>query len=70
MRLVRIALLAAGTTALLLALGFFLQMPWTVNLWPLPAGRLSYLFVQKTTRLRLVAKLPERAVEREQNFQK
>jgi hypothetical protein len=45
MRFLRIPLMVAGGAALVLALGFFFQMPWAKNLWPLPDGRLSYAFM-------------------------
>jgi len=41
----RILLVAAGVANLVLAVGYSFQMPWTVNTWPWPDGRLSYLFV-------------------------
>lgn len=41
----RILLVAAGIANLVLAVGYSFQMPWTVNTWPWPDGRLSYLFV-------------------------
>jgi len=42
---IRVVLVAAGTLTLALAAGFFLQLPWATQLWPLPAGRLSNIFV-------------------------
>jgi hypothetical protein len=41
----RVALVCSGIGALLLAAGFFLQSTWATNLWPLPASRLSNIFV-------------------------
>lgn len=45
MRWLSIPLVAAGTAALVLALGFWWHQPWATPLWPWPAGRLSYAFM-------------------------
>lgn len=45
MRPLRIALLASGAGALVLAAGFSLQQPWATSLWPIADTRLSYLFI-------------------------
>ena len=39
------ALVASGLLALALAAGFGLQLPWATPLWPLPDGRLSFIFM-------------------------
>src|SRR5579863_1630183 len=44
-RLSGAALVGSGIVALILAAGFFLQASWATSLWPLPASRLSYIFV-------------------------
>jgi hypothetical protein len=44
-RFIRSTLIASGILALLIALGFFLQSPWTARLWPIPASRLSNIFI-------------------------
>ena len=41
----RVALVTAGLLALVLAVGFFLEAPWATGTWPVPAGRLSNIFV-------------------------
>lgn len=41
----RAVLIGVGLAALVLALAFFLQMPWIVELWPWPGGRLSNIFL-------------------------
>jgi hypothetical protein len=44
-RAVRLALIVSGAATLILALGFFLRLPWATALWPWPDGRLSFVFV-------------------------
>ena len=44
-RIARISLIVVGALALILALAFFFQIPFVLQLWPLPAGRLSNIFV-------------------------
>lgn len=41
----RKALVVTGAGALVLTVGFFIQAPWATALWPLQAGRLSYIFI-------------------------
>ncbi len=41
----RIALTGAGLVSLALAIGFGSQLPWAIALWPLPDGRLSFIFM-------------------------
>lgn len=41
----RKALIITGVAALVLTIGFFIQAPWATVLWPLQAGRLSYIFI-------------------------
>jgi len=41
----RAALVCSGIGALILAVGFFLQSTWATKLWPLPASRLSFIFI-------------------------
>jgi hypothetical protein len=41
----RVALVLAGVAGLVLGAGFFFQLKWAVELWPLAAGRLSNIFV-------------------------
>jgi hypothetical protein len=41
----RAALLIAGALALILALGFFLRLPWVTAIWPVTSSRLSDIFV-------------------------
>lgn len=41
----RVILIAWGLLLLALTVGFALQAPWAIALWPWPDGRLSYLFV-------------------------
>ena len=41
----RAILIAFGVTALGLAAGFFLQLPWAVELWPWPRSRQSHIFI-------------------------
>jgi hypothetical protein len=41
----RAVLVCSGIGALILAAGFFLQSTWATNLWPLPASRLSNIFI-------------------------
>lgn len=45
MRPLRIAMLAGGAGALVLAAGFSWQQPWATALWPIADTRLSYLFI-------------------------
>lgn len=45
MRTLRIAMLAGGAGALVLAAGFSWQQPWAMALWPIADTRLSYLFI-------------------------
>src|SRR5262245_2950639 len=45
MRLVRFVLCIAGAIELALAIGFFFQVPWAIDLWPVPDTRLSYVFI-------------------------
>lgn len=35
----------AGIAELVLAIGFALRLPWAIDLWPLPDGRLSFSFM-------------------------
>ncbi len=42
---IRIALLLSGLAGLLLAAGLFLQIGALTAFWPVPAGRMSYIFV-------------------------
>jgi hypothetical protein len=44
-RFIRSTLIFSGILALLVALGFFLQASWAVRIWPLPASRLSNIFI-------------------------
>lgn len=41
----RSALTVAGIVNLALAVGFGWQLPWVIALWPLPDGRLSFIFM-------------------------
>src|SRR6185503_8131060 len=34
-----------GTIAIAVSIGLFLQMPWATQVWPLPSGPLSNIFV-------------------------
>ena len=43
--MVRKALITTGVVALVLTVGFFIQAHWATVLWPLQAGRLSYIFI-------------------------
>ena len=43
--LARPLFIGAGLVALVLAAGFYLQLPWATGAWPWPAGRLSNIFV-------------------------
>jgi hypothetical protein len=45
MRRVKLLLVIVGAAQLILAAGFFFQMPWATALWPLPDTRLSYIFI-------------------------
>lgn len=44
-RLLRLALLVTGFSALIFTLAFFFQVPALVNAWPWPAGKLSNIFI-------------------------
>jgi hypothetical protein len=44
-RAARAGLVVAGLLSLVLAAGFFFQMPWAVVLWPWPSSRLSHIFI-------------------------
>lgn len=44
-RIMRLLLILAGIANFILAAGYFFQLPWALNTWPWPDGRLSYLFV-------------------------
>jgi hypothetical protein len=44
-RRIRLLLALLGSGSLLLAAGYFWQMPWATATWPWPDGRLSYIFV-------------------------
>lgn len=44
-RIVRYSLIATSLAALILAVGFFLQLPWATGLWPWPTSRLSNIFI-------------------------
>lgn len=44
-RLVRIIQVVAGSLALVLAVGFFLQTSWALSIWPWPTSRLSNIFI-------------------------
>lgn len=37
--------IVAGLVALVLALAFFLQLPWATGTWPWPGGRLAHIFL-------------------------
>ncbi len=41
----RWSLVLVGSAAIVFALGFFLQMNWATQIWPLPSGRLSNIFI-------------------------
>ncbi|MEO8288710.1 MAG: hypothetical protein ABI670_20010 [Chloroflexota bacterium] len=43
--LLRYVSIVAGVLALLLSVGFGLNLPWATAIWPWPDGRLSYLFI-------------------------
>jgi hypothetical protein len=42
---VRVLLLIFVALALLLGIGFYLQLPWAIGLWPWPDSFLSYIFL-------------------------
>lgn len=44
-RFARILLVLGGLAVLVLAAGYFFQMPWAIGTWLWPDGRLSYIFV-------------------------
>jgi hypothetical protein len=44
-RTIRLTLIIAGVVSLIFAIGFFLQLKWATQFWPVDSGRLSYLFV-------------------------
>ena len=44
-RFARILLVLGGIAVLVLAAGYFFQMPWAIGTWPWPDGRLSHIFV-------------------------
>lgn len=44
-RIIRYSFIATSLAALVLAIGFFLQLPWATGLWPWPASRLSNIFI-------------------------
>ena len=44
-RSLRLGLLAAAVLSALLATGYFLQLPWALQTWPWPEGRLSNIFI-------------------------
>jgi hypothetical protein len=43
--LARPLFIGTGFVALVLAAGFFLQLPWATGAWPWPAGRLAHIFL-------------------------
>jgi len=45
MKMIRYATVLGGLVILVLALGFIFQIRFTINLWPWPDGRYSYLFI-------------------------
>jgi len=44
-KILRGCFILIGSVAILFALGFFFQMTWATQLWPLPSGRLSNIFI-------------------------
>ena len=42
---IRYSFIVSGIAALVLAVGFSLQLPWATGLWPWPTSRLSNLFI-------------------------
>lgn len=44
-RVIRTLFVVGGSVFLILTAGFFFQMAWATQLWPWPAGRLSYIFL-------------------------
>ncbi|HZP85945.1 MAG TPA: hypothetical protein VFB54_03935 [Burkholderiales bacterium] len=42
---VRSVLIASGGLALILAVGFYLQLDWVTGMWPWPTSRLSNIFI-------------------------
>jgi hypothetical protein len=44
-RLLRLILVFSGSVAVVIAIGFFLQMTWATQVWPLKSGRLSNIFI-------------------------
>jgi hypothetical protein len=44
-RTIRLTLIIAGFVSLIFAIGFFFQMKWSTQFWPVDSDRLSYLFV-------------------------
>src|SRR5262245_56370563 len=45
MNLIRTFTILGGLLMLVMAFGFIFRLPFAVNLWPWPDGRLSYLFI-------------------------
>jgi len=45
MRYFNLFLVGVGAAILVLAAGFFFQLPWATGLWPLPDGKLSFGFM-------------------------
>lgn len=48
-RAIKTLFIVGGVAFLVLTAGFFLQMGWATELWPWPAGRLSYIFLASIT---------------------
>ncbi len=44
-QLARGLLIGGGVAILILATGYFFQLPWAIGAWPWPVGRLSYIFI-------------------------
>jgi hypothetical protein len=44
-QIVRYSFIATSVVALVLAAGFFFQLPWATGLWPWPTSRLSNIFI-------------------------
>jgi len=44
-QIVRYSFIATSVIALVLTVGFFLQLPWATGLWPWPTSRLSNIFI-------------------------
>src|SRR5262249_51918105 len=44
-RVFPVVVVPASLVALVVALGFYVQVPWATRLWPWPATPLSYIFI-------------------------